>query len=70
MRMIKRLEPIIFVLSACFMAFVYGVVTVEYQVFPYSVMSEVKRGLTAWNKLESPRFPPPYDEEVKDRKNG
>jgi hypothetical protein len=65
--MIKRLEPIIFVLSACFIAFVYGVVTVEYQIFPYSVMKEVKRGLSAWNKLESPRFPPPYDEEVKDR---
>lgn len=57
MRYIKRLDGLAFVLSICGLFFAYGVVTVEYQIFPYELIRDAKRGLSAWNKLEPDDFP-------------
>jgi hypothetical protein len=47
----------LFVLGLCFLAFVWGVVAVTKQVFPYRYVQHVLIGIDAWKKMEEARLP-------------
>jgi len=47
------MERILFVLGVAVMAFLYGVVTMQYEVFPYQLLREAKLGLAAWAAVDT-----------------
>jgi hypothetical protein len=57
------MERILFVLGISVAAFVYGVATVQYEVFPYRVLKEAKLGLEAWAAMDrnNSRFPKAFE---------
>jgi hypothetical protein len=42
------MERLIFLFALCALSFGYGVVTMQYEVFPYRVLKEAKLGVEAW----------------------
>ena len=43
------MERALFIAGIALMAFLYGAVTVQYQLFPYQLLKEAKLGLAAWS---------------------
>lgn len=56
-------ERILFVAGLCTMAFLYGGITMQYQIFPYRVLKEAKLGLEAWTSIDrsNRRFPRAFE---------
>jgi hypothetical protein len=57
------MERILFVLGIAMAAFVYGVATVQFEIFPYQVLKEAKLGLEAWAAMDrnNSRFPKAFE---------
>ena len=57
------MERLLFVFGIAFAAFVYGVATVQYEVFPYRLLKEAKLGLEAWAAMDrnNSRFPKAFE---------
>lgn len=53
------MDRILFFFGMCAISFLYGVATIQYQIFPYSVLKEAKLGLSAWASIDKQkhRFP-------------
>jgi hypothetical protein len=47
-----KLSGVIFVLSACLLAFLYGLATMQFKIFPYEIVREVKNGFDALRLME------------------
>ena len=53
------MDRILFFFGMCAISFLYGVATIQYQIFPYQVLKEAKLGLSAWASMDTSkqRFP-------------
>ena len=57
------MERILFVIGMCAVAFMYGVATMQYEIFPYRVLKEAKLGLEAWAAMDrnNTRYPKAFE---------
>ena len=57
------MERILFVIGLCAMAFLYGVATMQYEIFPYRVLKEAKLGVEAWAAMDrnNSRYPKAFE---------
>lgn len=57
------MERWLFALGLSLLAFVYGVATVQYEIFPYRTLKEAKLGLEAWAAIDrnNSRFPNAFE---------
>src|SRR5688572_12320314 len=62
------MERALFIAGIALIAFLYGAFTVQYQVFPYSLLKEAKLGLAAWAAVDrdNSRFPKAFERFEKD----
>jgi hypothetical protein len=51
------MDRLLFAAAACVLSFLYGVATVQLEVFPYRLLKEARLGWEAWASLEKERFP-------------
>jgi hypothetical protein len=57
------MDRILFIFGLAALSFMYGVVTVQYEIFPYQALREAKLGLSAWASMEPQkrRFPKAFE---------
>ena len=62
------MERALFIAGIALIGFLYGAFTVQYQVFPYSLLKEAKLGLAAWAAVDrnNSRFPKAFERFEKD----
>ena len=58
------MDRILFFFGMCAISFLYGVATIQYQIFPYKVLKEAKLGLSAWASMDTQksRFPNHFEQ--------
>ncbi len=58
------MDRILFFFGMCAISFLYGVATIQYQIFPYHVLKEAKLGVTAWASIDKQksRFPNHFEQ--------